>query len=132
MNHGVLVPRLRGDLPGNVTGAARCLEATSSVLSHNAADDCEGEAYQHPGAQQEENCGGWQSLGGATPPVDGVNYTPSDEQGSFGNKQTPFYHFSIILAPMDANYYIKTTFNILLFAITIKPNIYFEIQSTII
>lgn len=97
VNHRVLIPRLRGDLPGNVTGAARCLEATSSVLSHDAADDGEGEAYQHPGAQQKENGGGWQSLGGAAPPVDGVHYTPSEEQGSCGEKRNTFSSF-------DANY----------------------------
>ncbi|XP_069007210.1 phosphoenolpyruvate carboxykinase [GTP], mitochondrial-like [Embiotoca jacksoni] len=72
----VFVPGLCGNLPGDVTRAARRLEAASSVLSHNAAGDGEGEAHQHPGAQQEEHGGGRQSLRGAAPPVDRVHYTP--------------------------------------------------------
>lgn len=85
MYHGVFVPGLRGDLPGDVTSAARRLEAAGPVLSHNPADDGEGEANQNPGTQQEEHCGGRQSLSGAAPPVDGVHHAPGEEKGSCGN-----------------------------------------------
>lgn len=66
----VLVPGLGRDLTGNVTSAARSLKTASSVLPYNASDDGEREADKHPGAQQQEHRGGWQSLGGATEPVD--------------------------------------------------------------
>lgn len=86
MHSRVFVPRLRGDLPGDVASAAGRLEAAGSVLSHDAADDGEREAHQHPGTQQEEHSGGRQSLSGAAPPVDRVHYTPCQEQRSCGNE----------------------------------------------
>ena len=82
MHSCVFVPRLCGDLPGDVASAAGSLEATGSVLSHDATDDGERESHQHPGTQQEEHSGGRQCLGGATPPVDGVHYAPCEEQRS--------------------------------------------------
>lgn len=66
----VFVPGLGRDLTGDVTGTARSLKAASSVLPHNASDDGEWEADEHPGAQQQEHRGGRQSLGGAAEPVD--------------------------------------------------------------
>lgn len=82
----VFVPGLRGDLPGDVASAARRLEASSPVLSHDATNDREREAHHDPGAQQQEHRGGWQSLSGAPPPVDGVHHAPRQEQRSFGDK----------------------------------------------
>lgn len=82
----VFVPGLCRDLPGNVASAAGRLEAASPVLSHDAADDSEREAHQHPGTQQEEHGGGRQSLSGAAPPVDRVHYTPCKEERSCGNE----------------------------------------------
>ena len=84
MHSCVFVPRLCGDLSGDVAGAAGCLEVAGSVLPHDASDDCEGEAHQHPGTQQEEHGGGRQSLSGAAPPVDGVHDAPRQEQRSCG------------------------------------------------
>lgn len=82
--HGrVLVPGLGGDLPGDVPSAARRLEAARPVLPHDAADDCEGEAHQHPGAQQQQHGGGRQGLRGAAPPVDGVDHAPRQEERSW-------------------------------------------------
>lgn len=86
MYHRVFVPGLRRDLPGDVAGAARRLEAAGPVLSHDPADDGEGEAHQHPGTQQEEHGGGRQSLSGAAPPVDGVHNAPCKEQRSCGDE----------------------------------------------
>lgn len=84
--HGcVLVPGLRGDLSRDVASAAGRLEVAGSVLSHDASDDGEGEAHQHPGTQQEEHGGGRQSLSGAAPPVDRVHHTPGQEQRSCGS-----------------------------------------------
>lgn len=86
--HGrVLVPGLLRDLPGDVTGAARRLEAAGPVLPHDAADDGEREAHQHPGAQQEQHGGGRQGLSGAAPPVDGVHDAPRQEQRSCGRER---------------------------------------------
>lgn len=82
----VFVPGLCRDLPGDVASAAWRLEAAGSVLSHNAADDSEWKAHQHPGTQNEEHSGGRQSLSGAAPPVDRVNNTPCQEQRSCGNE----------------------------------------------
>lgn len=78
----VLVPGLCRDLPGNVTSATGRLEVAGAVLSHDATDDSQWEAHQHPGTQQEEHGGGWQSLGGAAPPVYGVHNAPCEEQRS--------------------------------------------------
>lgn len=86
VHHRVFVPRLRRDLPGDVAGATRRLEAAGSVLPHDAADDREREAHQHPGPQDEEHGAGRQSLGGAAPPVDGVHDAPRQEQGSCGHE----------------------------------------------
>ena len=80
----VFVPGLWRDLSGDISSAAGCLEAAGLVLSHNATYDGEGEAHKQPGTQQKEHCGGWQSLSGATPPVDWVHYTPCQEQRSCG------------------------------------------------
>jgi len=82
----VFVPGLRGDLPGDVASATGRLKAAGPVLSHNASDDSEREAHEHPGAQDEEHGGGRQSLSGAAPPVDGVHNAPCQEQGSYGNE----------------------------------------------
>ena len=82
----VFVPRLRRDLPGDVSSAARRLEAAGSILSHNASDDGERETHQHPGPQDEQHGGGRQSLSGAAPPVDGVHNTPCQEQRSCGDE----------------------------------------------
>lgn len=72
----VLVPGLCRDLPSDVASAAGRLEAASSVLSHDAADDSEREAHHYPGTQQEEHGGGRQRLGRAAPPVDWVHNAP--------------------------------------------------------
>ena len=81
VHRGVLVPGLRGDLPGDVARAARRLEAARAVLAHDAPDDGEGEAHQDPGPQQQQHCAGRQGLGGAAPPVDRVHHAPRQEQG---------------------------------------------------
>lgn len=82
----VFVPWLCRDLPGDVASSAGRLEATCSVLSHDAADDSEWEPHQNPGTQKEEHGGGWQSLGGAAPPVDRVHDTPCQEERCCGNE----------------------------------------------
>lgn len=79
--HGhVLVPGLRRDLPGDVASATGRLEAARPVLAHDAANDGEGEAHQHPGAEQQKHSGGRQGLCRATPPVDGVDHAPRQEE----------------------------------------------------
>lgn len=84
----VLVPGLRGDLPGDVASATGRLEAARPVLPNNAADDGEGEAHQHPGAQQQQHGGGRQGLRGAAPPVDGVDHAPRQEERRWEEKET--------------------------------------------
>lgn len=79
---GVLVPRLLGDLSGDVAGAAGRLEAARPILAHDATDDGEREAHEHPGAEQQQHGGGGQRLGGAAPPVDRVHHAPREEERS--------------------------------------------------
>lgn len=96
MHHRVFVPGLRGDLPRDVASAARRLEAAGPVLPHDAADDGEGEAHQHPGAQQQQHGGGRQGLRGAAPPVDGVHHAPRDEERRCGkHSQTRQFDYSL-------------------------------------
>lgn len=105
MHNGVFVPGLCGNLSGDVASAAGSLETAGSVLSHDATNDGEREAHQHPGTQQEEHRGGRQSLSGTAPPVDRVHNAPRQEQRSCGNTEKHQvtkcwcrYYFSEILS----------------------------------
>lgn len=88
VHHRVFVPGLRGDLPGDVASATRSLKAARPVLPHDAANDREGEAHQHPGAQEQQHGGGRQGLSGAAPPVDGVDHAPCQEERRWKEEET--------------------------------------------
>lgn len=91
VNGGVFVPGLGGDLASDVPRTARSLKAARSVLPHDASDDGEREADEHPRSQEQEHRGGWEGLGGTAEPVDRVHHAPRQEQRSWRRRGRPSF-----------------------------------------
>ena len=75
------VPRLPGDFPANVLGAAGSVELLRCVLAHDPSEDGEGESDEDGDEHEEEDCGEGEGLGAAVEPVNRVDARPHDETG---------------------------------------------------
>ena len=75
------VPRLPGDFPADVLGAAGGVELARGVLAHDAAEDGERKADEGGDEHEEEDGGEGEGLGAAVEPVHRVDAGPHDEAG---------------------------------------------------